>query len=113
MSKAVVADVPDVDVLQVDRAAPDLDAVIDVVHDVDVVDVGVAAQATQRQTVELVVQADDLAAVAQREVRDRAAVVVVVAAAVQQSGPGERAIRPSIAPSCSGSGAACCRDRVL
>jgi hypothetical protein len=53
------------DVLEVDGAAPDLDAVVDVVHDLDVVDVGAAADAAQREAVELVGEADDLAAVAE------------------------------------------------
>ncbi|MFN9959881.1 MAG: hypothetical protein ACK55I_42900, partial [bacterium] len=85
---AVVADVPDRDVLEVDGAAPDLDAVIDVVHDLDVVDVGVLADAAQRQAVELRAEADDAAAVAQRHVAQRAAVVEVVPAAVAGAGVG-------------------------
>src|SRR5690606_9273986 len=45
--EAVVADVPDRDVLEVNGATPDLDAVIDVVEDLDVMDVGVATHSTK------------------------------------------------------------------
>jgi hypothetical protein len=81
--EAVVTDVGDDEVLEVERAAPDLDAVVDVVHDLDEADVGPAADAAEGEPVQLVVEAHDSTAVADREVLDRAAVVVVVATAVQ------------------------------
>ena len=84
--EAVVANVPDTEVLQVDRAAPDLNAVVDVVHDLDVVDVGTATKSTKGESVQLIRQGDHLAAVAQGEVGDAATVVVIVAAAIEHVG---------------------------
>ena len=84
----VVADVPDLEVLEVDGAAPDLDAVVDVVHHLDVVDLGLAADAAERDAVELVAEADHLAAVAEGAVLQDAAVVEVVAAAVERTAVG-------------------------
>ena len=58
--------------------APDLDAVVDIVPALDVVDVRAAADAAEGQAVQLVSEADHAAAVAQGQVADRATVVVVV-----------------------------------
>ena len=66
--EGVVTNVPDGHVLQGDGAAPDFDAIINIVHNFNVVDLGVATQSAQGESIEFVGQANHSTAVAERQV---------------------------------------------
>ena len=80
--KRVITNVPYRDVLQTHGASPDLDAIINVVHDLNVVNLSPPSQGSQRESVEFVGQPNNATAVADREVGNTAGVIVVVATPV-------------------------------
>ena len=82
----IVADVPDAEVLEVDLSAPNFNAVVDVVHDLNVINDGVLTDATERKAVQFITKANHLAAVAERNEAKHTAVVLVIAATVEGAG---------------------------
>src|SRR5262249_54404260 len=80
--EAVVLVVRAEEVLRVDAAAEELEAVVERVVDHHVVDLGAGADAAEGEPVDLVVSADDRAAELDADERERTAVVVLVGAAV-------------------------------
>jgi hypothetical protein len=80
--EGVVADIEDRQVVDVDGAAKELEAVVERVRDLDVRDDGAAADARQREPVDLVVLGYHRARVPHAHVPQHAARVVGVAAAV-------------------------------
>ena len=80
--EGVVTNVPDGHILQGDGAAPNFDAIIDVVHNLNMVDLGIATQSAQGKTVEFVGQTKHSTAVTEGQVGDVSGVVVVIATAI-------------------------------